>query len=284
MSTFTIARLTFKEAASRRILLAALVLGLIFLAIYGFGFRFIIGEITREEGGELGRVEFFEVANFLMLAGLYVVNFMTVMMTVLTSVDTLSGEINSGSIHTVVSKPIRRWEVVLGKWLGFSGMLTLYLLLMAGGVLLLVYTFGQGYVPPNPLRALALLWLNSMLLLTVSLLGGTVLSTLANGVVVFGLFGIAFIGGWIEQIGTFWDEASATQAAINIGIITSLILPSEALWKRAAFEVQSPFMALMGATPFSARSVPSTLMIAYAVLYVLMGIALAIRLFNRRDL
>jgi hypothetical protein len=67
---------------------------------------------------------------------------------VLTSVDTLSGEIASGTIHTLVAKPLRRWEIVLGKWLGFSGMLTLYLLLMAGGVVTVVYLVG-GYAAPN---------------------------------------------------------------------------------------------------------------------------------------
>ena len=80
-----------------------------------------------------------QISNFLLMAGMYVVNFLTAMMTVLTSVDTLSGEISSGTIHTLVSKPVRRWEIVLGKWLGFAGMLTLYLLLMAGGVMLIVY-------------------------------------------------------------------------------------------------------------------------------------------------
>ena len=75
------------------------------------------------------------------MAGLYVVNFLTIMMTVLTSVDTLSGEIASGTVHTLMTKPVRRWEIVLGKWLGFGIMLGLYLLLMGGGVMVLVYGF-----------------------------------------------------------------------------------------------------------------------------------------------
>src|SRR4030042_3483652 len=114
------------------------------------------------------------------------------MMTVLTSLDTLSGEIGSGTSHAPVSKPIRRWEVVLGKWLGFAGMLTLYLLLMGGGVMGFIY-LRSGYMAPNPWSALALMWLNSLTLLSVSLLGGAILSTLANGVMVFGLYGVAFI-------------------------------------------------------------------------------------------
>jgi ABC-type transport system involved in multi-copper enzyme maturation permease subunit len=282
MSVLVIARLTFKEASRRRILLAALLLGLLFLVIYGLGFHYIMRDI--EKNFDSSRVvELNEIRNFLLMAGIYVVNFLTAMMTVLTSVDTLSGEINSGTMHTLVSKPIQRWEIVVGKWLGFAGMITLYLILMGGGVMGLIY-LRSGYVAPNPIQALALVWLNGLILLTVSLLGGTILSTLANGVLVFGLFGVAFIGGWIEQIGSFIRNVSVSQTAVNIGVITSLIMPSEALWKRAAHEMQSPLVAALGVSPFSSNTYPSVMMIAYAVLYLLAALALAVRLFNRRDL
>ena len=121
---------------------------------------------------------------------------------------------------------------------------------------------------------------NTLLLLSVSILGGTSLSTLANGVLVFGLYGIAFIGGWIEQFGSFLHN----QTAVNIGVISSLILPSEALWKRAAYAMQSPLVAAMGVSPFSSNSVPSPLMLVYAGLYTLAALYLAVHLFSRRDL
>lgn len=129
-------------------------------------------------------------------------------------------------------------------------------------------------------RGLMLMWLNVVLLLCVSLLGGASLSTLANGVLVFGLYGVAFIGGWIEQFGSFLDN----QVAINIGVISSLIIPSEAIWKRAAYEMQSPMVSAMGFSPFTATSAPSMIMIAYSLLYTLVILALAVRAFNRRDL
>lgn len=282
MSTLTIARLSFREAARRRILLAALLLGLLFQAVYGLGFHFIMVEVEKEVGS-MRLLELNQIRNFLLMAGMYVVNFLTAMMTVLTSVDTLSGEIGSGTIHTLAAKPVRRWEIVLGKFLGFAGMLSLYLLLMGGGVMGLVF-LRSGYTAPSPLSAMALLWLNALVLLSVSLLGGAYLSTLANGVLVFGLYGVAFIGGWIEQIGSFFTNPSASQIAINIGVITSLIMPSEALWKRAAHELQSPLVSALGVSPFTTRSYPSGVMILFAVLYLLVALALAVRHFNRRDL
>lgn len=77
---------------------------------------------------------------------------------------------------------------------------------------------------------------------------------------------------------------AASQTAINIGIITSLILPSEAVWKRAGYEMQPPLVASLGFSPFSSLSLPSLLMIAYAVLYLIAALALAVRQFHKRDL
>jgi ABC-type transport system involved in multi-copper enzyme maturation permease subunit len=220
------------------------------------------------------------MANFLLMAGLYAVNFLTVVMTVLTSVDTISGEISSGTIQTLVSKPLRRWEVIGGKWLGYCGLISLYLLFMAGGVVAIVLIV-TGYTPSGLLEGIALMWLSAILLLAISFLGGTVMSTLANGVMVFGLYGIAFVGGWIEQVGSFLNS----DVAVNVGIVSSLIFPGEALWKRAAYEMQSAVSGLTGGmTPFSAVSVPSTAMIVYAVLYTIVLLGLAFRNFHQRDL
>jgi ABC-type transport system involved in multi-copper enzyme maturation permease subunit len=282
MSVFTIARLTFLEASRRKILLAALLLGLIFLLVYGLGFHYITVEIEKDLN-QMRLIELNQMRNFMLMAGMYVINFLAAIMTVLTSVDTLSGEIATGTIHTLLSKPIQRWEIVLGKWLGFAGMITLYLLLMGGGVMLYVF-LRSGYVAPHPFRALGLIWLNCLVLLSVSLAGGANLSTLANGVLVFGMYGIAFIGGWIEQIGTFMSNIAASQTAVNIGIITSLIMPSEAIWKRAAHELQSPLVAALGFSPFSGGNYPSLVMMLYAVLYAGAAFALAVRQFQRRDM
>jgi ABC-type transport system involved in multi-copper enzyme maturation permease subunit len=285
MNTLTIARLTFREAARRRILLAGLILGLLFLAIYGLGFHFIIGEAEVGFTDDLRREMMInQISNFLMMAGMYVVNMLTAMMTVLTSVDTLSGEISTGTVHTLLSKPVRRWEIVTGKWLGFAGMLILYLVLMGGGVMAIVY-MRTGYSAPHPLTALALMVFTAAILLSVSLLGGSSLSTLANGVLVFGLFGVAFIGGWIEQIGAFLPDQATGRTAINIGVVTSLIMPSDALWKSAAHQLQSPLLNMVaGMTPFSSQTYPSTVMLIYSGVYLAAVFALAVRRFSRRDL
>ena len=280
-SIFVITKLTIREASRRKILWAALILGLLFLIIFGLGFHFAKLELVRsmQQRSGMNIVLLHEMYNFLLLAGLYSVNFMIIAMSALISVDTLSGEINSGTIQTLVTKPIRRWQIVIGKWLGFGVMLTLYLFLMVGGTIGLVY-LTSGYLAPNSTQGLAYLWLNGMIFLSLSLWGGSFLSTLANGVVAFGLFGIAFVGGWMEQIGALLGN----QVAVNIGIISSLIFPCEAVWRRLVYNMQSPLVSRLGVSFFSSSSVPSQWMIAYAVVFATVLLISAVRRFNRRDL
>jgi len=157
--------------------------------------------------------------------------------------------------------------------------LTLYLLFMVGGTMGVVYAT-SGYIAPHSIQGLALLWLNGMLFLSLSLWGGSFLSTLTNGVVAFGLFGVAFVGGWMEQIGSFLENP----VAVNIGILSSLIFPCEAVWRRTVYLMQSPLVTRLGVSFFSSSSVPSRLMILYAVIYAGILLIGAVRRFNRRDL
>ncbi len=285
MPIFIIARLTFLEAVRRRILLAAFLLGVAFLLLYSFGFYMMRTQIgsqrpitnsVSETALQSG------IDNFLTLAGLYAVNFLAIAMGALVSADTLAGEIGSGTIQALVTKPVRRAQIVLGKWLGFAGLLALYLVLMIGGVMAVAYAL-DGYVVPNVVNGIALIYLETLLIMTVTLMLSGMLSTLATGGVIFGLYGIAFIGGWVEQFGALLQN----QAAINIGIISSLIIPSEALWRRAAYDMTPPIAQVLGAAfsgPMLTVSVPSELQVFYAIGYLVVILAIGVRAFARRDL
>ena len=278
-----LANLTFREAIRRRIVLAGLALGISFLVIYSIGLHFILIDIRQEFTlRDLPARQNFmnvEMQNFFMMAGLYAITFLSIAMAALLGADTLAGEINSGTIQTIVSKPIRRADVILGKWLGFAGLLGLYLLFMAGGVVLSMF-IQSGYVADNLLNGLGLIYLETLLIMTITLMCSASFPALATGGIVFGMYGLAFIGGWIEQIGAIFQNPTA----VKVGILTSLIIPSESLWRRAAFEMQTPLSGVLGMSPFAATSVPSLLMIIYAILYLAICLILAIRIFQRRDL
>ena len=280
-----LARMTFRQAIRRKIVLTGLLLGIGFLVVFSIGFHMIssssMARFTEQAGGGASVTQMMntERDNALTLAGLYAVTFLSIAMAALLGADTLSSEINSGTIQTVVTKPIRRSDVVIGKWLGFAGLLGLYLLLMAGGGVLSIFA-QSGYLPPNLIAGLALIYLESLLVMTVALLFSSRLSALATGGVIFGLYGMSFIGGWVEQIGA----ALQNPTAVKVGIVTSLIIPSESLWRRAAFEMQSPLASILGLSPFGTTSVPSLLMVVYAIVYLLVMLGLAVMVFGRRDL
>lgn len=275
-----ITRLTFREAIRRKIALAALILGIAFVSLYSLGYYYINQEFksnSEQIGSRAERVRS-EATNFLVLAGMYVVNFLGIASAALITADSLAGEIQSGTIQAIVTKPIRRGEVVLGKWLGYAILLLLYLLLIGGGVLLSVWLLSR-YQTPNGLAGLGLIYFNSLIIMTLTLACSSRLSTLATGGAVFGAFGVAFIGGWMERIGTVIQN----QAAVDLGIFSSLLLPSEALWNKASYLMTSPLSSLIS-TPFTSASQPSPLMVGYAVFYLLVVMGFALWQFNQRDL
>jgi len=274
-AALTVAHLTLAEARRRRILAAAALLGTAFVLLFALGFHFVARDVRSQASPVQQRF----ILSFVVLAALYAANFLIVMTSVLVTIDTLAGEIGSGVIETLCTKPVPRWQVALGKWLGCLAILALYASLLCGGVLLAARLVA-GYTPPNVARGLPLLLLEGTVLLTLALLGGTRLSTLANGVTVFGLYGLAFIGGWMEQIGTLAGNAPARY----IGIGASLLVPSESLWQLASYQMQPPIVRSLGIGPFSPSSVPSPAMVAWALGYVLVTLTLALRLFRTRDL
>lgn len=270
------AAVTFREAARKKILWMALLAGLVFLCFFATGLHFQMEAFSHRHIRDFIRQQGLSV---MLMMGLYAVDLLVVVMTILLSVDTLSGEIASGTIQAIATKPVRRLELLLGKWLGFACMLTLYVALMVFGTNE-VSRFMTGTAARHLFDGFGLIWMESILLLSFTLFLGTSFSTLTNGVIALGLHGLAFLGGWIEQAGAL----THTQKAVDVGIVASLIMPSESLWRRAAFEMQSPLATAINFSPFSGASVPSRAMIVYAAAYALVFVLLAIRRLQTRDL
>jgi Cu-processing system permease protein len=274
MGMWVMAVVTFREAARKKVLWMALVAGVGFLALFATGMHFQASGIHLKS--EVIRRQ---ILNTFLMMGLYAADLLMVLMTILIAADTLSGEIASGTIHAIATKPISRRQILLGKWIGFTGMLTVYIIFLLGGVAAVGYLLG-GATVEHLWRGLGLVWLESIVLLNVTLLCGTAFSTLTSGVIVLGMHGAAFLGGWIEQIGAF----THSQSAVNVGIVASVLMPSESLWRRASFEMQSPLMGVLNMSPFGSVSVPSAMMIAYAIVYLFVALGLALRQFRLRDL
>lgn len=273
----SVARLTWLEARRTRIALAALVCAALFLTVYGLAVFFLFPAAAHASARPFFTRQ--SQLAILTLVGLYVANFLVVAVSVMLPVDSISGEIESGVIETIASKPVARHAIVLGKWLAFLSMTAIYLLLVAGGVVLVVETL-TGYSPPHLARALPLMFLGSTTLLTLCIAGGTCFKTVTNGIVVFGFYAMAFIGGWVEEIGFVLGN----EAARYIGSAISLISPADSMWRLASHEMKPPLLQQLPMGPFSSAAVPSAAMVAWAVGFVLVALAVAVRQFQKRPL
>jgi ABC-type transport system involved in multi-copper enzyme maturation permease subunit len=284
MNTLTIARFTIQEAISRRLILAGTILSMAFLGLFALGF-FLIYHNDSQLSGPLSDAQSKAMFGTVMsVLGLYAINFMAGFLALFLSVGAISSEIDSGALHAVLARPLRRVEFVVGRWLAYAGLIGIYVGVMAGSLLLSAWLISD-YTTPDPVRATLLMMLAAIILLTISLLGSTLLSTLANGVVVFSLFGLAWLAGIIEFIG----GALSNEAMLNIGTAVSLLIPSDVIWRGASYYVLSP-LYLAGVQsaeegmPFVGNTPPATPMVIWALLYPLVLLGAAILTFSRRDL
>jgi Cu-processing system permease protein len=275
---WTIAHLTLAEARRRRIVTAAVLCGLAFLAVFTTGVYFAFEELVRGDRTH-SFVQRQATLTFLNLAGLYAANFLAVLFAVLLPVDTLSGEVDSGIMQTLASKPIRRSEILFGKWLGHGAIVIGYLVVLSGGVMLVIRVVG-GFVPVDIGRGLPLMMLEVLLLMTVAIAGGTRFSTVTNGIAALGFYGIAFVGGWLEQVGAISQISSLR----TVGIVASLISPPDALWRMAAHYFQPAIVRDLAPLVFTTASLPSVLMVWWALGFMLLALVWAARSFDRRAL
>jgi Cu-processing system permease protein len=285
-----IARFTLLEAVSRRLVLAGVLISLAYVGLFALGFHFAYDKSIETTTSTESRLSLGVAFATLTLFGVYVVNYLASFLALFLSVAAISGEIDSGTLHAVLARPLRRSEFVVGRWLGYAVMLAVYIVAMTGLVLLIARLIA-GYEVPDPVPALLLMLLEGVLLLTLSLFGSTLLPTLANGIVVFTLLGLAWLAGIIEFVGRLLasaPNATASDAMLNIGTAVSLVLPSDALWRGASYYLESPSLLVVVSSargiPFFSASPPATALVVWSVAYVAVVLGGAVLTFRRRDL
>ena len=278
MKAILLARFTLREALRKRAVLAAIILGLGFLALFAFGSYFAIRELNASTR-ILPSVRPVILAIWVLM-GLWVVNLMGSLLAIFISAGSIGGEIDSHTLDLIVSKPVRRAEIVVGKWLGYAPMAILYTVVLSSAVIGIMFFLGD-YLPPHPWFGLPLMALGVVVLVSLSILGSTVLPTMANGIAVFMLYAVGVMAGTIQQVGFLLKDATMEQ----IGTIVGWVIPSDLVWRMAAYQMQPGMasFAQMGG-PFGAVAPPNPWMTVYAVLYALAALSLAVYLFGQRDL
>ena len=282
--TLRVARLTLKEAMSRRLIPAGIVVSLVYLILFAVAYNFAADKGAQVITGQRSRVLVGIGMASLTLSGLYIVNLLSGFLALFLSVGAISAEVDSGTLHAVLARPMRRSQFLLGRWLAYALMISVYVAAMAGLVLLIAATLGS-YVAPDPLRAILLMIMAALFLLTLSLLGSTFLSTLTNGAVAFTLFGLGWLSGVIEVLG----DMQKNEGLLNLGTTIAVFIPADQLWRAASYYVQSASVlaassTLSSAMPILANAPPTPFLVMWGMLYPLLLLSSAVYVFARRDL
>jgi ABC-type transport system involved in multi-copper enzyme maturation permease subunit len=276
-TVLTIAALTLQEAVRRRVLRSLAVMTVVLLALSAWGFYRLDLEFGTLTTGE-ARIAASTVLNLVMFG----LSLIAALGTAFLAGPTMAGEIESGIALAVMTRPIRRSAVLLGKWLGLvtfgSGFVA-----VAGLGQLLIVRATVGYWPPHPATGLALLAAQTTVLLTLALLLSTVISPMASGIVAVGLFGATWIAGVVGMVG----EAFGNDSVARVGTVSRMLLPTDGLWRGAMHAFQHPGLAQFPAfedSPFLSMAPLTATYLAWAGLWVIVVLALAGLAFQRRDL
>jgi ABC-type transport system involved in multi-copper enzyme maturation permease subunit len=295
VNLLVVARWTVLEARRRRLILAGVVLSVAFVAVFVLAFSLLYRTQERSllagEGGPgpiSPREQLLLISTVLVVLGLYGVQFLAALLGLFLGVASVSPEVDSGALHAVLARPVSRLDYLLGRFLALAAMLTAYVVVMSGS-LLLTARIVAGYQPGSATRVVGLMILEVLVLLAVSLLGSCVLPTLANGVIMLALFGLAWLGGIVGFIGTL---PPGNELLANLGTTVSLLLPADAVWRGAAYHVLPPGLLIASSVagndamqlPFGSTSPIAPAMLAWAVAYPTICLGLAVASFQRRDL
>jgi Cu-processing system permease protein len=271
-----IARATLREMLGRKVLLWGALLSTAFLGLFTSGLIMARGQIGIQELDQV-------VTSFLVALSLYVVSFLGSFLGLVLSAGSVASEVEGGLIHAVLARPLTRHRWLLERWLAISALVGGYTVMM-GWTMTALADLILVYEPVSVPLALSFMALQAVVMVTMGMLFSTRISAIATGVALFALFGVAWLGGIIEVLG----QAFANQGMINAGIVTSLIMPTDGIWRAASYYASDP-AALdsvlgQGGPPFLSATPPAAAFVAWSIGYVVVLGGFALRRFALRDI
>jgi len=250
-----IATNTFREAVRDRVLynLIAFVLLLSGAAIF-------VGQISIE-------IEKLVVINL----GLTAVSLFGVVIAIFIGIGLVSKEIEKRTLYTVLSRPVRRWEFIVGKFFGLAGTLVVNAFLMAIGVFAALLYVAHKFVASDAqiLVAVCFIVLQFVIICALALLFSSFSSPLLSAVFTFALF---VIGNFAEDLRGF--------AGMTHGLTR---------WLATGAAYLVPNLSALNVITQVAHGepVPPQLIVnntLYALTYAAMAICGAVLIFDRRNL
>jgi Cu-processing system permease protein len=226
---WAIALNTFREAARIRVLY-----GIVVLVVGANIFALVLGEMSIREQAR--------VARDFGLAGISLFGSLTA---IFLGVFLLYTEVQRRTIHSIVSKPIERWEFVVGKYVGMALVLTV-LVALFGLAMFAMVTFQGAGVTPAILRALVLAWLEVLTVAAIAIFFSSFSSPFLSGIFALAMWIIGRLtpdikaaaneaeSGWIE-----WTARVAMEIVPDIHLFS----PSGRTVDGASVSVHADFVS-----------------------------------------
>jgi ABC-type transport system involved in multi-copper enzyme maturation permease subunit len=250
-----IASNTFREAVRDRVLY-----NLIAFALLMSGAAVLVGQISID-------IERLVVINL----GLTAVSLFGMVIAIFIGIGLVSKEIEKRTLYTMLSRPVRRWEFIVGKFCGLAGTLVVNTLLMAIGVFAALLYVSQHFQAADTwvLVALYFIILQFFIITALALLFSSFSTPLMSAVFAFSLF---VIGSFAEDLRGF--------AAMTHGL--TRWLATGAAYLVPNFSALNVISSVAHQQPVSGQLVLYNT--AYALIYTTMALCGAVLIFERRNL
>ncbi len=250
-----IAANTFREAVRDRVLY-----NLIAFALLMSGAAVLVGQISID-------IERLVVLNL----GLTAVSLFGIVIAIFIGIGLVSKEIDRRTLYTILSRPVRRWEFIAGKFLGLAGTLTVNTICMAAGVFAALFYVSRHFQRSDGwvLVALYFIVLQFLIVTALALLFSSFSSPLLSAVFAFAMF---VIGSFAADLRGF--------AAMTHGV--ERWLATGAAYMVPNFSALNVINLVAHGQPLSAQLVLYNT--GYALLYVLAALSASVLIFEHRNL
>jgi Cu-processing system permease protein len=224
-SALVVARYALREAVRRRVILVVLLLTICFLGLYALGCAVTFDEVDSLEAAD--QIDDRVLAGSTLLGlSMFTTLFLGAVLAVFLTLGVVRGDAERGLLQPLVVRPLGRTSLLLGRFAGAAAVSAAYVALVYAFAVLITGIAGDWWpdraVGPGLGLVLAVLVISA-----ISLFGSIFLSSTANGIAVFMLFGAGLAAGLLGQIG----DALAVQTLEDVATWTSWLLPFEALYQ-----------------------------------------------------
>jgi ABC-2 type transport system permease protein len=283
-AVWTIVGYGFREAVRRKMFAVVLVLTIAFLFLFWLANHYVFRDLSTITPPADVNVDTRTFAGaFLVGLSMFATLFLGVVLAVFLTLGAVTGDAERGLLQPLVARPIGRSTLLVARFLGAGFVCTAYVLAVYFAGLLITGLTGHWW--PDRIASPGIELAGAVLVITaLSLLGSVVLSSTANGIAVFMLFGAGLVAGLLGSIGHALNSHTIKHAAT----IASWALPFEALYQDGLRMITENASGLTGFLlqlgPFGGAYVHGWGIRVWAVAYVLFVGAVALAGFARRDL